>query len=338
MSDSSFRIRKAIVHILDNKVQAPVLSDFELSITPEIGDFLKKHVNRIFEDIDNKKVFFKQDDNFVKQSCMNLNSDIEGFIDISKEIASSLYELMLKNVDIPSADVVFIVFDFNSNLYMGILKFNYKQSFIHFIDENTEGRQNKIIRQKTTLPSANQKINEAVIINLKDYSILLKEKKYNIDGNKQFYLSKLFLNTTNVLSDKEKINIVNKASKKILKKYYNEDLTKAAEVKNVIAESVQQTSTIDLNEINTKVFSKNPQIQNEYIEEIKNKGIEEESFIVSPNVEKRVSKKHKIITDNNIEIKLPPSYLTNKEKVEFITNPDGSLAIVLKDIRNIKDK
>ncbi len=338
MGENILRIKKAIVHILDNTVEIPVLSDFELSITSEIGEFLEKHINRIFEDVDSKKVYFKRDENLVKQSCIELSSDIERFLDISKDIASSLHEFMYKNADIPSADVIFVVFESNNDLYMGILKLNYKHSFIHFIDENTEGRHNKIIRQKTTLPSLNQKLNEGVFINLKDFSILLKEKKYSIDGNKQFYLSSLFLNTTNVLSDKEKINIVNKASKKIIKKYYNDDLTKIAEVKNAIAESVVETSRIDLNEINNKVFSKNLEVQNEYIEEIKNKGLEDESFNVSPNMEKNVSKKHRIITDNDIEIKLPPSYLTNKDKVEFVTNPDGSIAIVLKNIRNIKDK
>lgn len=338
MSKHEIKIKKSIVHILDNTVQVPVLSDFELSITSDIEVFLEKHINRILEDISCKTVYFKEETNFVKQSCNKLSGDVENFIEISRDVASKLYEIMIKHVNIPSADVAFVLFELDNQLHLGILKLNYQQSYIHFIDENTEGRQNKIIRQVTTLPSENQKIDEAMLINLMDFSIILKEKKYEIDGNKEFYLSRLFLKTTNVLSDKEKIDIIDKASKKIIKKYYNEEPTKVAEVRNVIAESVEKSNSIDLDEIKTKVFFRSPEIQNEYLEEVQKKGIEDKLITVSDNASKKVSNKHRLVTDNDIEIKLPPSYLTNKDMVEFITNPDGSIAIVIKNIRSIKDK
>lgn len=338
MNNGKLKIIKAIVHILDNTIKVPVLSDFELSNISDIDMFLEKHINKTFEDIDCKSVHFKDDNNFVKQSCIKLNSSIENFTSVSRDIASKLYELVMKNPDIPSSDVVFVVFNLNNDDYLGILKLNYKHSFIHFIDENTNGRQNKIIKQKATLPSENQKIDEAIFINLKDFSIILKEKKYDINGSKQFYLSTSFLDSNNVLSDKEKIDIIDKSSKKIIKKYYDNDLTKIAQIKNVIAESIEETNTIDINQINTRVFPNNQEIQNEYTEEIKSKGIEDESFTISQNAEKKITRAHRIITDNNIEIKLPSSYLTNKDKVEFITNTDGSIAIMLKNIKSIKDK
>ena len=42
--------------------------------------------------------------------------------------------------------------------------------------------------------------------------------------------------------------------------------------------------------------------------------------------------------DNGIEIKIPIEYLSSIEKIEFLNNPDGSLSILLKDIRDIEGK
>ena len=46
----------------------------------------------------------------------------------------------------------------------------------------------------------------------------------------------------------------------------------------------------------------------------------------------------KFITDEGIEINIPYEMLSNREKVEFITNPDGTISIMLKNIDNITDK
>lgn len=338
MSDVQISINKLIVHILDNTVGMPVLSDIEHTLEADVENFLIKHISKLFKDINTKKVFFKDAESDIKRKCTYMSSNSDDFINITQEISTQLFDIMYKNPDIPAADVAFTIFKMDNVKYLAILKLNYKPSYIHFINENTDGRENRIIRQKTTLPSESQRIDEAVIVNLQDYSLFLKEKKYEIEGAKQFYLSTLLFNTTEVFSDKEKLDIINKASKKIVKKYYDGDYTKMAEIKNEIAESVEKSKSINLNEITNKVFPKNPDMKKSYIEEVNKSGIEDNAIRVSENAEKKVSKKHKIVTDNNIEISLPPAYLTNKETVEFLTNPDGSISIVLKNIKSIKDK
>ncbi len=336
--DSNILVEKLIVHILDGAVGSPVLSDFNYEMDSDMYEYIEKHIFRIFKDIDLKKVYFTNDENLFNKTCLKLKHGQEDFIPVTKNIVSRIYEFMNKNPEIPSADLICTLFKKDNSKYLGILKLNYKESYIHYIEENQDGREIRIVNQKTALPLATQKIDECILVNMEDFSILLKEKKYEIDGEKRFYLSKDILESTEALSDKEKIDIINKASKKVVKKYCNDDVTKIAEIKNAIAESVEDSMTIDIEEVGDKVFKGNTEMQQIYNEEIEKRGLKEKTLSVNENVEKKVMKKQRLVTGEGIEIKLPASFLSRKDKVEFMSNMDGTISILLKNISEIVDK
>lgn len=336
--DSNIIVKKLIVHVLDVSVGTPVLANLEYNLDSDITEYVESHILKIFKDIDLKKVYFEDDYNKIKENCLKLKNSQGDFIDVSKDIASILYLFMNQNPDIPSADLVCTLFEKDDCEYLGILKFNYKESYIHFIQEDEDGRDVKIIKQKTALPTSTQKIDECIIINMNDLSILLKEKKYEIDGEKQLYLSTRILQSTEMLSDKEKVDIINKASKKVVKKYCNDDVTKMAEIRNAIVESVEDSNTINIEEIGDKVFTGNSEMKRIYNEEIEKRGLKEKSVAVNENIEKKINKKQRLVTDDGIEIKLPAAYMTRKDKVEFVANLDGTISILLKNISEIQDR
>ncbi|KNF10070.1 hypothetical protein CLPU_1c02350 [Gottschalkia purinilytica] len=331
-------VEKLILHILDNCLGLPVLSEEEHPFDDDINEFMIKHIDRVFEDVNLKQAYFEDENNIVKKLCDNILEDNNVFIYCSKKFGELLYDTMLKNPDIPSADLVCSLFSRDGVRYLGLFIFTYKTSYIHYIEELETKRINKVIKQKTALPNENQKVEECVIINLEDYSMLLKEKKYEIDGEKQYYLSKKILKSEYIMSDKEKMDIINKASKRVIKEHYDGDITKIAEIKNIIVESVEDSNTVDIEEIKGKVFDNNPEMQNIYVEEIEKSGLTDKTITVSDNVSKKIAKKQRLVTDDGIEIKLPVSYLTRKDKVEFLNNQDGTVSILLKNIRDIKDK
>ncbi|HBC96700.1 MAG TPA: hypothetical protein DC034_07910 [Clostridium sp.] len=59
---------------------------------------------------------------------------------------------------------------------------------------------------------------------------------------------------------------------------------------------------------------------------------------VDENLDKKIPRTQKLVTDDGIEIKIPTSYLTNGNKIEFLNNPDGTISILLKNIRDIHGK
>jgi hypothetical protein len=110
-----------------------------------------------------------------------------------------------------------------------------------------------------------------------------------------------------------------------------------SKVKNIIRENVEESLNIDLSKISDEVFE-DAEIKKAYKEEIKMKGIKEPEIKVNFNYANKIKTKQKIVTDEGIEINIPYEMLSNKEKVEFITNTDGTISIVLKNIDSIVDK
>ena len=64
---------------------------------------------------------------------------------------------------------------------------------------------NSIIQQRACLPTQSGKVEEGALVDLTDYSMRLLEKKYDIDGHKEFYLSTVVFQYTTAQPEKKKL-------------------------------------------------------------------------------------------------------------------------------------
>ncbi|QUH27061.1 nucleoid-associated protein [Serpentinicella alkaliphila] len=334
---TNLKIINSVLHILDNSVQIPVLSTKSMESKDEIYSFLEAHILKVMTSDDIRIGAFNDLENNIVYNCTKEITK-DSFIETSVDLANLLFDIMKKNPNIPPADIIFTYYEFDNNTYLAIMKFNYKLSYIHFVLNTDEGTVNNLIRQTTTLPNENQKLEECVLINLTTAEIKLLEKEYEINENKDYYLSKQFLNCNFDLSNNEKFKIINKVTKKVNKKYFDDDFDKTMKFQNVLSDSIKETDSIEIESIAKKVFKDNYEIQHEFINEIKKEGL---NTNIDIQQSKRITKKlesHKFKTDNGIEINLPLAYYNNKDLVEFINNPDGTISIIIKNINKIINK
>ena len=333
------QIQKAVLHILDNNIDIPVLSQYELDLTyKDIQIFLEKHILKAICDNDIKNAQFINSGNSIFELCKHLATDLDQFLKISWNMANSLFAIMIKNIDIPAADLICCVFLYNDIFHFGLLKLNYKSGFIHHVQNTDQGSSNFIIKQRTLLPSETNKIEECVFINLSDYSLRIIEKQYEINGENTNYLSKIFLKCDSDLSNNEKVKILDRVTQRINKKYFDEDFDKTAQAKKVIAESIEETNTVEINYLAEEVFPGNLEVQQEYVTEIKKAGIMDATVTIPDDIANKRFKNQKIKTDTGIEINFPASYYNNKEKIEFLNNPDGTLSILIKNVGKITNR
>lgn len=331
-------IDKAILHILDTSIDAPVLADKLMNFSQQANEFLMTHIARAMEDGDIKKGGFKTAvDNFDTEGFKYAISNLEpsNFIIVSQQLAQNIFDLAVANPGIPAADVLMCHFKYDNGIYFGILKFNYKQSYIHHFAMVGDEKETGIVQQNATIANENQKLDEFAFIRLDDFSVMLKEKKYEINGAKEFYLSSRILNVTTDLSPKTKVKIVEKAAEKVIKEYYGDDPLKISQLKTELKTCVDESSVVEIDRITNSVFDGNFSAQQRYKDEVAQKGISARAFEVTSEIEKTVARKQKITTDTGIEISLPVDYLENQKKIEFIMNEDGTMSILIKAV-NIK--
>lgn len=335
--ETKVELRRLIVHILDTNLHLPVLSEREHPVDDEITGFIEKHVTRIIEDDDLRTAVFTGENNRLRELCYEASGGFDNFVPLTQEIAGILFDIMQKNVDIPPADLICCLIELDHVMHLGILKLNYKPSYIHYVQADSDGKVNSIVKQKTALPGENQKIDECALISLNDFGIRLLEKKYDVNGEKIYYFSALFLNCAGELSGKEKVKAFKKATENFNKKYFDEDFRVSAEIKNAVAESIDHHEAINVAEVAENVFRQNPEMRQAYIEHIEKSGLRDRTITVNEELAEKSFKRQKIKTDTGIEISLPVEYYRDNQKVEFINNIDGTISIIIKNISRITD-
>lgn len=344
MEKGEIRLRKVIVHILDSTVGMPVLSDTLLDYGSDFGDFLREHIYKIQSTDDKKTCEFHKEESEVFQQILALTEagfTDEMFVEVSRNVAVHLYEIMNKNIEIPQADFVAALFEGDTGRYLALLKMDYKTSYTHKTQSDAFGNSNEIIKFRAILPTETQKLSEAAIINLEDFTIFMIEKKYEVNGTKTNYFSKLFLNCSGALSPKSQLSIVTRAIDTVQKKYFNdgEQFEVQMETKQIIHDQLAETGIVDVPFVLDQVFKE----KEEYKEEVQEK-LEKykmgADLRIAPQAESTTRKfeKQYLTTDTGVEIKIPMEQYQDGEHIEFITNPDGSISILIKNVGHITSK
>lgn len=337
MVKEEIRIKKVIVHILDSTIGMPVLSDKELEYGSEFADFIKEHIAKISSGDDGKLCQFYKEESEVYKMLVQYADDF--FVEVSKDMAGFLYSIMNSNIDIPPADLIVVRFKYGEDEYLGLLKMNYKQLYTHRTLSNEEGgNTNEIIRHKSILPSESQRLSEAAIIKLDDLSVQVVEKKYEVNGEKVNYFSYLFLKCSSHMSHKSKLTIVTRAVEAVQKEGYDEFSQYEAQMKakSIIQEELEENGGFVVEEIAEKIFEEKPELKTAFQDKMEKYNMVKEEILPQSETTTRKYQKQHLYTDTGIEIKIPMEQYKNPGSVEFITNPNGTVSVLIKNIEHLE--
>ncbi len=338
MVKEEIRIEKVIIHILDSMVGMPVLSDTEIDFGSDFADFLKEHIYKISSGDDVRTCRFYENESEVYQALQSYNDD--EFIPFSKQLAESLYKIMNSNVDIPSADLAIVRFKDRDDEYLAILKIDLRANYTHRTSAVGDGNANEIVKFKAVFPTESQRLSEAAIIRLKDFQVRLVEKKYEINGEKVNYFSYLFLKCNSSLSPKTKLNIVTKAIEKVQNDNLDEYTATEAKMraKSIIRDELEKNGGFVVEDLADKVFEEQPDMRNAFQEKMEKYDMVKQEVIPQNEVTVRKYQKQHLYTDSGIEIKIPMDCYSDSDRVEFITNPDGTVSVLIKNIGHLEAK
>ncbi len=338
MQKEDIRIKRVIIHIMDSMVGMPVLSDTEIEFGSDFADFLREHIYKIASSDDCKACRFYEKESEVYQMLAQYSE--ENFIPMSQDMANYLYQIMNSNIDIPSADLAVVRFKAEDKEFIALLKMNYKESYTHRTktSEDGEGNENEIIKYKSILPNETQRLQEAAIIDLTDFTVKAMEKKYEVNGEKTNYFTYLFLKCSSELSHKSKLSIVTRAVESVQNDYYDESVLyeQTMRAKNIIHEALEENGGFAVEEIADKIFEEKPELKIEFQDKMEKYDMVKQE--INPQSE-RTTKKYEtqfLTTDSGIEIKIPMEKYNDPGSVEFITNPDGSVSVLIKNVGHIK--
>ena len=323
-------IHQAILHVLDTTLDAPVLSGGGMELTAEKTAYLQNHIEKLLASDEIRQCRPLPDSAFRNE--LEHNQD---FIDLSCRIAGVLFDYMHAHTTIPGADLAVVDFTRDGAPWLGILKLNYKNGYTHYTETVKGAPVNSIIQQRACLPTQSGKVEEGALVNLTDYSMRLLEKKYDIDGHKEFYLSSVVFQYTQAEPEKKKLQAIQEAAAQAVKDAYEDEPHADAQVAMLIAnQAADNDNQVSVEQVRQQLAEEYPLAAvpfDDYVE--KSEVLEEAAapVTVTPARIRRMESRS-IRTANGIEVKIPTELLNSDSELEFLHDPDGSVSLLIKNV------
>ena len=323
-------IHQAILHVLDTTLDAPVLSGGGMELTAEKTAYLQNHIEKLLASDEIRQCRPLPDSAFRNE--LEHNQD---FIDLSCRIAGVLFDYMHAHTTIPGADLAVVDFTRDGAPWLGILKLNYKNGYTPYTEPVEGAPVNSIIQQRACLPTQSGKVEEGALVNLTDYSMRLLEKKYDIDGHKEFYLSSVVFQYTQAEPEKKKLQAIQEAAAQAVKDAYEDEPHADAQVAMLIAnQAADNDNQVSVEQVRQQLAEEYPLAAvpfDDYVE--KSEVLEEAAapVTVTPARIRRMESRS-IRTANGIEVKIPTELLNSDSELEFLHDPDGSVSLLIKNV------
>ena len=323
-------IHQAILHVLDTTLDAPVLSGGGMELTAEKTAYLQNHIEKLLASDEIRQCRPLPDSAFRNE--LEHNQD---FNDLSCRIAGVLFDYMHAHTTIPGADLAVVDFTRDGEPWLGILKLNYKNGYTHYTETVEGAPVNSIIQQRACLPTQSGKVEEGALVNLTDYSMRLLEKKYDIDGHKEFYLSSVVFQYTQAEPEKKKLQAIQEAAAQAVKDAYEDEPHADAQVAMLIAnQAADNDNQVSVEQVRQQLAEEYPLAAvpfDDYVE--KSEVLEEAAapVTVTPARIRRMESRS-IRTANGIEVKIPTELLNSDSELEFLHDPDGSVSLLIKNV------
>ena len=221
--------------------------------------------------------------------------------------------------------------------WLGILKLNYKNGYTHYTESVDGAPVNSIIQQRACLPTQSGKVEEGALVDLTDYSMKLLEKKFDIDGHKEFYLSTVVFQYTTAEPEKKKLQAIQDAAVQAVQENYQDEPHVEAQVAMLIAnQAADNDNKVTVEQVRRQLAEEYPLAAvpfDDYVEksDVLEPAQAQQPVTVSPARIRRMESRS-IHTASGIEVKIPTEILSEDSAVEFLHAEDGSVSLLIKNV------
>ena len=362
-------IAHAILHAFDFESGSTSFSQRELDLDARaVKSYVQRHMRKISSSAENRYGEFSAESGFADALRGYAQGQI-GFTEISQQVAQYLWEGLRRCDDLEECDL--LVCDFTdtqdmkvraeaagdgevaqafaeaveqadvedlSRRYFAAVLLPRKQAFIHDLGADATGApQNQILRQDSTLPSPTQKVDSYVLVDLGDLSIDFHDKVRTVGTQERQIIPEGLLQCSVQASSREVVEAVEKIVADVAEEAGVNVTEAVAHAKAVVQSSAEVDEAFAPEEVGRRVFEDEPELQERYERVTREKELPEE-VPVKRGVANRLAKNHKIKTDTGIEITFPSQYAADSNYIEFTTDSEGFVSILIKNVGKIENK
>ncbi|WP_238884478.1 nucleoid-associated protein [Clostridium sp. YIM B02551] len=342
---NDINILDAVIHVLDNNSDEPILNEYKLDLGDEVYKFLYRHLEKSFKDEELKYAIFNIERNIVKELSQEyLNGVNTDLVEVSKEIARQLFSIMKDNGNIPSCDLIVTTLSTDQGPLLALLKLDYVNTFTHKIDFIEDKIGINLIRQFGGLPQTSARISKAAFIKPirenQDFNLMVIDKQRKNRTEEEYgvnYFINNFLGCTLIKNERDMTKTFMNKSETWIRNNVVQDADRAEQIRNVIKNKLKEEESINIPELSEKIFKEEPEAKKSFDDYITSQGLGEEIQVDKQYVEKKL-KRTRLKIDKDIDLYIDEESYNDKSKFEIVRNGDGSINLVIKHVMNYIEK
>ncbi|HAK41817.1 MAG TPA: nucleoid-associated protein [Clostridium sp.] len=341
---NEININEAIIHILDNNSDEPVLNKYPLELTEEVYTFSFKHIQRCLKDEALRYAMFNDERNIVKEISQEYLNGENNLINVSQELANQMFRLMRAKANIPSCDLLTVGFTTEYGAFIGIFKMDYIKNYMHnvgFIDGEIDIN---IIPQFTGLPSSSSRIQKCAFIKTissdNSYDLLVIDKKNKRANEDKEYGSNYFIDNylgcTVIENDRDNTKGFIKGNEVFIRNYISDDAVAAEKVRSKIKEKLITDDEVSIDEMAEILEEHKPGTKESYMMYMDS--LCNQKFPRDKNYTEKRLKRARLKIDRDIDLYISQDMYKDSSRFEITRNGDGSINMTIKNIINYIEK
>lgn len=327
-------IDRVLMHMMDFEHHEIIFSEDFLDLTPTMQEYYDKKLEKAWTSAQLKEITLGNFAPIILRSKDMIESE-EKYFQHARTITQELFDLGKLIHLMPNSNILFIECKIDGMKHMAIIKLNYKLAPVNVVEEDEEGNRVVRITNRQMVPGKTAPVEEAIIVNVEENRVFIIEKRFEIDGRMDYYLNAQYLKGEPLMTDKQKVALLNKTVTKVESQFGVNEFEPKALIKQEMVNCVLDNKEIKPHEIAATILERDYNAKEEALEILTDLGISEDTTI-SPNYEtvERLSK-CKLVTDTEIEISLNVTDYLEGNHIQKVRQEDGTYQIILDDIRDI---
>ena len=350
-------ITHAILHAFDFDTGSRSISEHELDMDEKlVKSYVRRHLRRCIASDQNMHGEFAENSGFAEELSLYLNHRT-GFIELSQQIAEFFWETLRKCDDLVQADL--LVADFEESAEapkdgasdeeieksfsgeptrrFAVILLPRRQAFMHSIEHPSGGAFNEIVRHDATLPNPSASVNTYVLVDCKTMALDYSDKLRTVAEAEVWIMQNLLLKCSREPSSREVMQTVESLVQEVAETGNVSVVQAISQAKAAMTRAANVEERLEPAAIGREVFEEEPRLQERYEERAREVELPEE-VAGRPAAARRLAKNHRIRTDTGIDITFPSEMSTNENYLAFEHEQDGSVTILIRNVRGIENR
>ena len=326
MKISDVVIKKCFLCTLDPRQSLAGYNEFIPGSDDETSRYISKLILHNRQSIQSKPAVYDED-SYLMQILPDQEDSFESFVNI---ISEEMFALMQENSSLMPGCGVFAWVLLEEQNVIAFFKLDYQSRLMNAVE--ADGRIAWKLNHNL-LPGSSQRGYEFFLINLDMRRVLVSNKVHYVNHDTPVnFMAEYVLKVNLNQSEKEMLDTIDDVMLETISQCCSDDIQqKIFSYKNMMAEKVEEDGRIHMGEVAERIFSGNETAEEACKEKLAQNRIPRIPVMVSSKTEKKLLKKHRIVTSAGIEILVPPGLLETSDVFSYSKDQEGNTIITIRD-------